>query len=75
MQCCIAQPLGEGRRSEARYHPSGESAFHPPKRTTVPPLKGTYRYARQLFDKNGPLQSLPTKLLNHPDPLQMWQNL
>jgi hypothetical protein len=40
-----------------------------------PPLKGTYRYTRQLFDKNGPLQSRPTKLLNHPDPLQMWQKL
>ena len=27
---------------------------------------GTYRYARQLLNKNGPLQSLPTKLLTTP---------
>ena len=46
MQCCIAKPInGAGQRAEdgrfeARYHPSGESTFHPPKRTTVPPLKG-----------------------------------
>jgi hypothetical protein len=39
------------------------------------PLKGTHRYARQLFDKNGPLQSLPTKLFSHPDPSQLRQTL
>jgi hypothetical protein len=49
-----------------------KSPFHPTKRTIVP-VKETYRYTHQQSDKASPLQSLPTKHLNHPDPLQMWQ--
>jgi hypothetical protein len=52
-----------------------KATFSPVKTDHDPLLTGTHRYARQLFDKNGPLQSLPTKPLNHPDPLQMWRNL
>jgi hypothetical protein len=73
----IAGPSGESLGTPDFRHVTTlrvKAPFHPPKRTPLPPLKGTHRYTRQLFEKNGPLQSLPTKLLNHPDKLQMWQN-
>jgi len=49
-----------------------KSHFHPPNGPQSP-LKGDVSVQCQLFGKNGPLQSLPTTLLNHPEPSQMWQ--
>jgi hypothetical protein len=70
-----ATRLGESRAPRAEAFDSGEKGpefrhvttlrvnalFHPRKRTTAP-AHGAHRYTRQLFDKDGPLQSLPTKL-------------
>jgi hypothetical protein len=80
MRCCIAK-ADEWANHEQKTADIGHTTavrvkapLHPPKRTTVP-AQGDASVRAQLFDKNGPLQSLPTKAINHPDPLQMWQNL
>ena len=62
-----------GARSEVRYHPSGEIAFPPAQTDPSPRSRGRIGNVNCLTRMAA---SVPTdEAFEHPDLLQMWQNL